>query len=62
MKKLIVLSVVGLLTLSSFGVKENKKEVVIRARYVIYCSGVYAGTFSCDGCDYMAIAREICGY
>lgn len=52
MKKLLMLSIVGIMSLSSFGTKETKKEVVKMSYWKIYCNGVDSGSgFWCDGCS-----------
>lgn len=55
MKKLLALSVMGVLTLSSFTTnkKEVKKENAVKyTKYTVYfhCSNGASGTFSCYNC------------
>ena len=58
-----MLTVIGLITLSSFGLKEEKRENVLRTRYIVSCSGVYTGSFVCEyGCNWHSIAMDMCGY
>lgn len=49
MKKLVMLSVIGIMSLSSFGTKEVKKDVVKYRYFVVHCSWG-DGHFACDGC------------
>jgi hypothetical protein len=61
MKKLIMLSLVGAFTLSSFTVKSPKKVVVKMQYFTVRCNGVISGYFACDGCDAYAVGRAMCG-
>lgn len=52
MKKLIMLSVVGVFTLSSFGVNNTEsKSMALKMRlYNYYCNGIYSGQlWAADG-------------
>ena len=65
MKKLLVLSVIGMITLSSFGTTfaEEKKTVKLTTWYY-KCKSGGSGSFLCDGCDSgsaLTIAVSICG-
>ena len=67
MKKLVMLSAIGIMSLSSFGTKEVKKEtrVTVKAtRYIVYCAGEYTGYFVCDcsSSQVHSIASSMCGY
>lgn len=48
----------------SFAVMKEvkKKEVIKMHAYKDYCGNVYIGSFSCDGCDALAVAHAMCGY
>ncbi len=50
MKKLLVISLIGFLSLSSFVSKENVKnrKTFKEARWNVYCHGHYATSFTCD--------------
>lgn len=51
MKKLIMLSVVGVFTLSSFGLKEKDNKTVKLSYWRVACGGVPSGQgFWCEGC------------
>lgn len=61
MKKLLILSVIGVLSLSSFSTIE-KKEVVKSQTYVIYCNGVRTGFITCDctSAQIQSMANTMC--
>lgn len=61
MKKLIMLAVVGVMTLSSFGRIETKKPLKMTI-WRLSCGGVTTGYLECD-CSYsyaMLVARGLC--
>jgi hypothetical protein len=62
MKKLLVISLVGILSLSSFVLKEKDRKIVRVARWNVYCGGHYATSFTCDCTQDQAntAARMIC--
>ena len=65
MKKVFFTAMVAIVFSSvSFAVtKELKKKDVVRMQaYKVYCGNVYGGSFSCDGCDALAVAHAMCGY
>ncbi len=65
MKKVFFTAMVAIVFSSiSFAVtKEVKKKEVLKMQvYKVYCGNVYGGSFSCDGCDALAVAHAICGY
>ena len=65
MKKVFFTAIVAIVFSSvSFAVtKELKKKNVVKAQaYKVYCGSRYGGSFSCDGCDALAVAHAICGY
>lgn len=63
MKKLIMLSVMLIFTMSSFNIKENKSKAVAGAWWYVTCNGVASGSFWCNNCtqaDALVIATTIC--
>lgn len=68
MKKLLVLSVIGMMTLCSFGttaVVKGKNSV--RATFIIKCNGKYAGTVTCESCtgtyaEGQTFGHAMCGF
>ncbi|GEM_PF-4112053 len=52
MKKLAFLSIMGVLTLSSFttntNVEKKANEDLKMRSWLVYCNGVYTGTITCD--------------
>lgn len=64
MKKLIMLSVIGIMTLSSFGKKDNfTTKPVTMLYWSVTCGGVPSGGFWCSGCTQesaLIIAKRIC--
>lgn len=61
MKKLLMLSIVSVFTLSSFSTKEIEDETtkMTMRSWKIYCGGVYSGTITCD-CN--QLQAEAMGY
>ena len=65
MKKVFFTAIVAIVFSGvSFAVTKEvkKKEVIKMHAYKDYCGNVYTGSFSCDGCDALAVAHAICGY
>lgn len=64
MKKLLLLSTIGILSLSSFKKLENVKTKPVAMTYWrVTCGGVASGGFWCEGCTHesaMVIAQRIC--
>ena len=65
MKKLLILSIISVFTLSSFATfpsKENKEPVKLKTWFYT-CADGRKGSFLCDGCDHssaLIIANTIC--
>jgi hypothetical protein len=61
MKKLIMLAVVGVFTLSSFGLKEKKGEVTLYKVYYHCADGSGGGSFLINNMkDAQAVANHLC--
>ncbi len=63
MKKLSILTLIGLFTLSSFTTKNENKKVVKMIQWQYECLNGRKGTFWCNGCgqeEAHIIASSIC--